>query len=419
MDRNRRLAIVGRIAELLVCGSLRPLTKTQVAVRVEARLTDARCDIPTRDIHEAVTRLRPAVVQTDSLGRYFPCTGFANLDDAWEMMVATEELVDLLAEADVEEEHYSAEYLYLHAIGRFKLLTPDEELSLAARAHRGDEAAARHMVHSNLRLAWSVAQRYQGRGAELLDLVQEANVGLLRAVELFDGSLGFRFSTYATWWLRQHVTRSLADTARCVRLPVHMVEQVAKLRRVEQYLEQELGRPPRDVESAAKLGVDAKRVSYLRMVSQDIASLDAPARQPSVRVDGNSREASEPLDSEDLLAAAECLGDTVEGSPAEDPLLNAEEANRKEILRNALAQLTGREQNVLELRFGLRDGKDLTLEQVGNRYGLTRERIRQIEAKALKKLRTAGEGTGVAYLAAPISSPSSDPQNYEKNQEPG
>ena len=256
--------------------------------------------------------------------------------------------------------------LYLREIGKIPLLTADEELALAKKVVAGDKRAKDQMAEANMRLVVSIAKRYVGRGLDLLDLIQEGNTGLLRAVEKFDPDRGFKFSTYATWWIRQAITRAIADQARTIRIPVHMVETINKLLRTQRRLTQELNREPTNEEIAAAMEMDVDKVEHIMKIKQDISSLDASVRD----------------DEEDSV-----LGDFIEDEDAKTPTESASEQLLKEQVKQILGSLTEREQKILKLRFGLEDGKSHTLEEVGQEFSVTRERIRQIEAKALAKLR--------------------------------
>ncbi|HEV2403449.1 MAG TPA: RNA polymerase sigma factor RpoD [Candidatus Saccharimonadales bacterium] len=256
--------------------------------------------------------------------------------------------------------------LYLREIGKIPLLSAEEELALAKRVVAGDKDAKDKMAEANMRLVVSIAKRYVGRGLDLLDLIQEGNTGLLRAVEKFDPDKGFKFSTYATWWIRQAITRAIADQARTIRIPVHMVETINKLLRTQRRLTQELNREPTNEEIAAAMELDVDKVEHIMKIKQDISSLDA-----SIRDDEEESVLADFIEDEDTISPEES---------ATNQLL-------KEQVKGMLGALTEREQKILKLRFGLEDGKQHTLEEVGQEFSVTRERIRQIEAKALAKLR--------------------------------
>ena len=255
--------------------------------------------------------------------------------------------------------------MYLKEIGHVPLLTAEEEVALARRMEAGDEEARHRLEEANLRLVVSIAKRYVGRGMLFLDLIQEGNLGLLKAVEKFDYSKGYKFSTYATWWIRQAITRAIADQARTIRIPVHMVETINKLVRISRQLLQELGRDPRPEEIAKEMGISVTRVHEIMKIAQEPVSLETPI--------------GEEEDSH--------LGDFIEDEAAPAPAEAASFMLLREQLEEVLETLTDREKNVLRLRFGLEDGRSRTLEEVGQSFGVTRERIRQIEAKALRKLR--------------------------------
>lgn len=256
--------------------------------------------------------------------------------------------------------------LYLREIGKIPLLNSEEELALAQRVVKGDRDAKDKMAEANMRLVVSIAKRYVGRGLDLLDLIQEGNTGLLRAVEKFDPDKGFKFSTYATWWIRQAITRAIADQARTIRIPVHMVETINKLLRTQRRLTQELNREPSNEEIAKAMEIDVDKVEHIMKIKQDISSLDASIRD----------------DDEDSV-----LADFIEDEDTARPEELATGQLLKEQVQDMLSALTEREQKILKLRFGLEDGKSHTLEEVGQEFSVTRERIRQIEAKALAKLR--------------------------------
>ncbi len=256
--------------------------------------------------------------------------------------------------------------LYLREIGKIPLLTPPEEITLAHKVRRGEKKAKDQMAEANMRLVVSIAKRYVGRGLDLLDLIQEGNTGLLRAVEKFDPDKGFKFSTYATWWIRQAITRAIADQARVIRIPVHMVETINKLLRNQRRLTQELGREPTNDELAEAMEMEVEKIDHIMKIKQDIASLDAPVRD----------------DEEDST-----LVQFIEDEDTKSPEESATDQLLKEHVGQMLDILTPREQKILRMRFGLEDGRTHTLEEVGQEFGVTRERIRQIEAKALAKLR--------------------------------
>jgi len=257
--------------------------------------------------------------------------------------------------------------MYLKEIGKIDLLEPEEERIIAQKMAEGDEDAKETLINSNLRLVVSIAKKYMNRGLSLLDLIQEGNIGLIKAVDKFDYTKGFKFSTYATWWIRQAITRAIADQARTIRIPVHMVETINKLTRIQRQLVQDLGREPTTEELADAMGMEPAKIREIQKISQDPISIDKPVGE---------EEDSHLVDfiSNDELAA-----------PEEEVARNL----LKEDLIKALGTLTERERKVIELRFGLKDGVPMTLEQVGKKLGVTRERIRQIEAKAIRKLSRA------------------------------
>ena len=281
-------------------------------------------------------------------------------------------------EADIEADFSDGKYLddvsddsvrlYLREIGKIPLLTAEEELALAQKVVAGDKKAKDKMAEANMRLVVSIAKRYSGRGLDFLDLIQEGNTGLLRAVEKFDPDKGFKFSTYATWWIRQAITRAIADQARTIRIPVHMVETINKLLRTQRRMTQELNREPTIEELSAELELEPEKIEYIMKIKQDISSLDA-----GVGRDG---------DEEDSV-----LGDFIEDEETVSPEDSATNQLLKEQVQEVLSSLSDREQKIVRMRFGLDNGKSHTLEEVGQEFAVTRERIRQIEAKALAKLR--------------------------------
>ncbi len=286
-----------------------------------------------------------------------------------------EELID---EEEMDEETLNGQYLddvsddsvrlYLREIGKIPLLNAEEELALAQKVKEGDKRSKDKMAEANMRLVVSIAKRYSGRGLDFLDLIQEGNTGLLRAVEKFDPDKGFKFSTYATWWIRQAITRAIADQARVIRIPVHMVETINKLLRTQRRMTQELNREPTMEELSKELEMEPSKIEYVMKIKQDIHSLDA-----GVGRDG---------DEEDSV-----LGDFIEDEDSATPEESASNQLLKEQVQAVLSTLSDREQKIVRMRFGLDNGKSHTLEEVGQEFAVTRERIRQIEAKALAKLR--------------------------------
>lgn len=276
----------------------------------------------------------------------------------------TEKELDLsIAEGSINIDDHVR--MYLKEIGKVSLLTADEETELAKRMEEGDEYAKKRLAEANLRLVVSIAKRYVGRGMLFLDLIQEGNLGLIKAVEKFDYRKGYKFSTYATWWIRQAITRAIADQARTIRIPVHMVETINKLIRVSRQLLQELGREPTDDELAKEMQMPVEKVREIRKIAQEPVSLETPIGEEEDSHLGDF------IPDEDIPAPAEAAAFTL----------------LKEQLIDVLDTLTDREEKVLRLRFGLDDGRARTLEEVGKEFNVTRERIRQIEAKALRKLR--------------------------------
>lgn len=313
-----------------------------------AELTEANIEV-TADVEaEPLPEDIPAAAMTDEW----------TAEDDEEIVLDDKVYLDDIADDSVR--------LYLREIGKIPLLNAEEELELAQKVVAGDKRAKDKMAEANMRLVVSIAKRYVGRGLDLLDLIQEGNTGLLRAVEKFDPDKGFKFSTYATWWIRQAITRAIADQARTIRIPVHMVETINKLLRTQRRLTQELNREPTNEEIAKAMELEVEKVEHIMKIKQDISSLDASVRD----------------DEEDSV-----LADFIEDEDTISPEESATGQLLKEHVKDMLGALTEREQKILKLRFGLEDGKSHTLEEVGQEFSVTRERIRQIEAKALAKLR--------------------------------
>ena len=290
---------------------------------------------------------------------------------------AADDLIDE-EEEELDEEALTKEYfddatddsvrMYLREIGKIPLLNSEEEFELAQRVLKGEKKAKDKMAEANMRLVVSIAKRYSGRGLDFLDLIQEGNTGLLRAVEKFDPDKGFKFSTYATWWIRQAITRAIADQARTIRIPVHMVETINKLLRTQRRMTQEFNREPTIEELAEELEMTPEKIEYVIKIKQDITSLDA-----GIGRDGDEEDST--------------LSDFVEDEDSITPEESAATQLLKEQVKEVLSSLSDREQKIIRMRFGLDNGKNHTLEEVGQEFAVTRERIRQIEAKALVKLR--------------------------------
>jgi RNA polymerase primary sigma factor len=303
------------------------------------------------EIYDRLEKAGIKVIETTALIDFSKDEVPANLDDS------------MAFEGDVPD----AVQMYLKEIGKTPLLTKDEERDLAKRAEKGDEEARQRLMKANLRLVVSIAKRYVNRTPHLsiLDLIQEGNIGLSRAVEKFDYRRGFKFSTYATWWIRQAITRALADQSRTVRIPVHMVETISKYTQVRRQLIQELGRDPLAEEIAAEMGIDVEKVRHIQKISQEVLSIETP------------------IGDEDDSTLSDFIPDERNPTPSQ---LTAR-AMLRDLIKEIMIDLTEREQQILKMRFGLEDGISHTLEEVGKAFGVTRERIRQIEAKALEKIR--------------------------------
>ena len=328
--------------------------------------------LTTREIGDALEELDFDVEQLEKLYDTFESNNIEIIEDYEPDIDLDISGIDLRADDDSESVYYSDSVgtddpvrVYLKEIGRVPLLTPEEEIELSERMQKGDPAAKKRLSEANLRLVVSIAKRYVGRGMQFLDLIQEGNLGLIKAVEKFDHSKGFKFSTYATWWIRQAITRAIADQARTIRIPVHMVETITRVKKVSNQLLHELGRDPTSAELAEAMKMPEDKVREILRIAQEPVSLETPI--------------GEEEDSH--------LGDFI---PDEETLAPADAASRvmlKEQLEEVMQELNERERKVLTLRFGLEDGKSRTLEEVGQMFDVTRERIRQIEAKALRKLR--------------------------------
>ncbi len=336
--------------------------------------------VASKDLIDTLDSIDADEQQTDMIYDALEAAGIEiDISDVVELLTKPEEMLpseediqlveeEKLVDTDEISESMSVNdpvRMYLKEIGKIPLLTPEEELELAKKMADGDEAAHQKMVEANLRLVVSIAKRYVGRGLPLLDLIQEGNLGLIKAVGKFDYTKGYKFSTYATWWIRQSISRAIADHARTIRIPVHMVETINRVSRASHELVQELGRDPSPQEIAKRLHLSVEKVEEIMRVSQEPISLETPVGEED--------------DSH--------LGDFIQDEDAYEPADAASYALLREQLADVLKTLTPREEKVLSLRYGLTDGKMHTLEEVGDEFKVTRERIRQIEAKALRKLR--------------------------------
>jgi RNA polymerase primary sigma factor len=343
------------------------------------------------EINELIERGRPRGFVTDNeILYYFPKIEdnvklldeiYDRLEGAGIKVIETSALIDFSKDEkevevlddsmDLGNDVPDAVQMYLKEIGKTPLLTKDEERDLAKRAEKGDEEARQKLMKANLRLVVSIAKRYVNRTPHLsiLDLVQEGNIGLSRAVEKFDYRRGFKFSTYATWWIRQAITRALADQSRTVRIPVHMVETISKYTQIRRQLIQELGRDPLAEEVAAEMGIDVEKVRHIQKISQEVLSIEMP------------------VGDEDDSTLSDFIPDEKNPTPAQ----STARAMLRDLIKEIMIDLSEREQQILKMRFGLEDGVSHTLEEVGKAFGVTRERIRQIEAKALDKIREHGK----------------------------
>ncbi len=321
--------------------------------------------VTTREIIQAMPEIEEDITLLDEFLALLADKGIEIREPLRLLQMATEQQKRAAKETQLGEITDDSVRMYLREIGRIPLLSGAEEVELAKRMEGGDTTAKKRLAEANLRLVVSIAKKYIGRGLSLLDLIQEGNTGLLRAVEKFNFRKGFKFSTYATWWIRQAITRAIADQARTIRIPVHMVEMINKLIRVQRQLVQDLGRAPLPEEISAEMGIPVDKVEHIMKISQETVSLEAPVGEEE-----DSR-----------------LGDFIEDKESMSP----EEVAIYQLLKGHVTEflqfLSPREQKILRLRFGLEDGRTYTLEEVGKEFGVTRERIRQIEAKALQKLK--------------------------------
>ena len=355
------------------------MSEKKVTIESLLEIGKASGTLTTKQISDALEVLDYDVEQIDSFYDACSSAGIMIIDD---IVPDTDsfDITDIEEPIDPDADRIDDDYdqaiadsiaiddpvkIYLKEIGRVPLLTPEEEIELAQKMHEGDSSAKKRLAEANLRLVVSIAKRYGGRGMSFLDLIQEGNLGLIKAVEKFDYTKGFKFSTYATWWIRQSITRAIADQARTIRIPVHMVETITKVKKVSSQLLHQNGRDPSADEIAQALDMPVERVREILRIAQDPVSLETPI--------------GEEEDSH--------LGDFIPDENAPEPTEAASLVLLKEQINQVLSTLTEREEKVLRLRFGLEDGRSRTLEEVGQMFNVTRERIRQIEAKALRKLR--------------------------------
>ena len=313
------------------------------------------------DLMNRMDRLQLTADEMDEVYQYLAKKGIKVINVEEQAKINDQMIQKIMNEDNIDD----SVKMYLKDIGRVPLLSSQDELALAERMSNGDEEAKKQLINANLRLVVSIAKRYVGRGMQFLDLIQEGNLGLMKAVEKFDYTKGFKFSTYATWWIRQAITRSLADQARTIRIPVHMVETINKLTKVSRMLLQKYGRDPTQSEIAQAMGIPESKVVEIQKIAHDPVSLETPIGEED--------------DSH--------LGDFIEDKSTASQIEVAEMKERKELIEEILQSLAPREAAVLILRYGLRDNRPRTLEEVGKEFNVTRERIRQIEAKALRKLR--------------------------------
>jgi RNA polymerase primary sigma factor len=334
--------------------------------------------LPAEHVHDVLQELDLTLEQTDTLFLLFHDLGIEIIEGN-QAVVAEDGAAELEAEVvhrlDLSLRSTSNDpvRMYLREIGKAPLLTAAEEVAFAKRVERHDMEAKRRLIEANLRLVVSIAKRYVGRGLPFLDLIQEGNLGLIRAVEKFDYRRGYKFSTYATWWIRQGITRGLANQARTIRIPAHMVETISKLFRVQRQLLSEMSSEPTAEQIAAEMGITARRVREILRMSQDPLSLESPVGE-----EGDSQ-----------------LVDFLEDEHGVAPLEAVSEVMQREQVADVLGMLTQRERQIIELRFGLKGGQARTLDEVGQRFSLTRERIRQIEAKTMAKLKSYRESQGL------------------------
>ena len=351
------------------------MTDKKLPIKMLIEKGKAAGKLTTHEIDAAIEEMEFDIEELDELYETIESQNIKIIDDLNDMVldsiVFDTELpkpADGAGSASSEQKNAAMDdpvKVYLKEIGRVPLLTPEEEIELAIRISDNDEKAKKRLAEANLRLVVSIAKRYVGRGMQFLDLIQEGNLGLIKAVDKFDYTKGFKFSTYATWWIRQAITRAIADQARTIRIPVHMVETINKVKKTNSQLLHKMGRDPSAEEIAAELAMPVERVREIMRVAQEPVSLETPI--------------GEEEDSH--------LGDFIEDGDALAPADAASQILLKEQLSDVLKTLTPREEKVLALRFGLEDGHPRTLEEVGKEFNVTRERIRQIEAKALRKLR--------------------------------